>query len=312
MKEKKNYIQIQFVKWTSFILLCFFANAACAQLYPEYDTKPRKKKQQVVARIPPQFHSRDTTALVRDSIAKANAAKGITSKQLVPGGTKTGPSRNGIPGGAKALANPARADSFVRIISKKEDANGNITTIQEVTIGKRKLRQTIVTGGMQLNKPFRADTIDKDSITIQVVKKNHRMYVYHKHRFLTAYKCVFGPPYLEQKQMEGDRKTPEGFFKILEIRPQKDWTLFMLLDYPNEASFKNFEDNKRTKAIPATARIGGAVGIHGTWADADMVVDQKRNWTDGCICLKNADLLELSKIVKPGTSIFVRKANETK
>ncbi len=309
--NKHNYFkQINIVKIVAAFVFCFLVNTSWAQLYPEYGIKPKKKKQQVVARIPPQFHSRDTTAAVRDSIAKANAAKGMTTKPFVPGGVKL--TAKPWPVGAKPAANPARADSFVRIISRKEDANGNVTITQEVTIGKRKLRQTIVTGGIQLNKPFRADTIDKDSITIQVVKKNRRMYVYHKHRFLTAYKCVFGPPYLEQKQMEGDRRTPEGFFKILEIRPQKDWTMFMLLDYPNDASFKNFEENKRNKAIPATARIGGAVGIHGTWAEADMVVDQRRDWTDGCVCIKNTDLLELAKIVKAGTTVYIRKTNETK
>ena len=36
--------------------------------------------------------------------------------------------------------------------------------------------------------------------------------------------------------------------------------------------------------------------------DGDNVIDLKHNWTDGCVSLKNADVEELSKIVKPGVT----------
>jgi L,D-transpeptidase catalytic domain len=195
-----------------------------AQLYPDFEqaNRPRKKKpQKEIPRFPPQFHARDTTQAVRDSIAKI---KGTTMQNGV---VKVVP---------KAAPPPQRTDSTVRIVSRKEDAMGNITIEQETIVGKRKTRQTIIIGGQALNKPFNPDTINKDSITIQIVKKSYKMFVYHKHRFLTAYKCVFGPPYLEQKQREGDRRTPEGWFKILEVRPHKEWNTFMLIDYPNEES----------------------------------------------------------------------------
>jgi hypothetical protein len=262
-----------------------------AQLFPDFEqaAKPRKKKQKEIPKFPPQFHSRDTTKAVKDSVAK------LKTPTISPFGKP-------IP---KPV--PPRTDSFVRIISKKEDANGNTIIEQETIVGKKKTRQTIISGGISLNKPFNIDTINRDSITIQVVKKSYRMYIYHKHKFLTAYKCVFGPNYLEQKQKEGDRRTPEGWFKILVIRPHKEWNTFMLIDYPNAESFKNFSENLAGGIITKDSKIGGAVGIHGVWQDADMVVDQKRNWTDGCISLKIADLEQLSKLVKVGTPIFITK-----
>jgi L,D-transpeptidase catalytic domain len=281
-----------------FALLMMLGHAqnSYAQLFPEFEqaNKPRKKKQKEIPKFPPQFHSRDTTAAVKDSIAK------IRQTVISPFG--------------RPIYKPTapRTDSFVRIISRKEDANGNVITEQETVVGKKKTRQTIIAGGISLNKPFNIDTINRDSITIQVVKKSFRMYIYHKHKFLTAYKCVFGPNYLEQKQKEGDRRTPEGWFKILVIRPHKEWNTFMLIDYPNAESFKNFSENLSGGIITKDSRIGGAVGIHGVWQDADMVVDQKRNWTDGCISLKIADLEQLSKLVKVGTPIFITKTTPKK
>jgi L,D-peptidoglycan transpeptidase YkuD (ErfK/YbiS/YcfS/YnhG family) len=289
-----KYFLLQF--WVIIIGLFTTPLIASAQLYPDYQTasKPKPKKQKVLPRFPPQFHSRDTTKAVRDSLAKIQATSKTSTGKLTP----------------KSAA--PRTDSFVRIISKKEDVNGNTIIEQETVVGKKKTKQTIIVGGLSLNKAFNPDTINKDSISIQVVKKSHKMFIYHKHKFLTAYKCVFGPNYLEQKQKEGDRRTPEGWFKILEIRPHKEWHTFMLLDYPNEESYKNFAANKANGAIDKNASIGGAVGIHGVWAGADMVVDQKRNWTDGCISLKIADLEQLNKIIKVGTPIFITRATPKK
>lgn len=74
----------------------------------------------------------------------------------------------------------------------------------------------------------------------------------------------------------------------------------MLLDYPNKESYCNFEICKSNREIPESARIGGSVGIHGIWPKGDNVIDLKHNWTDGCVALKNKDIEELSKIIKPG------------
>jgi lipoprotein-anchoring transpeptidase ErfK/SrfK len=281
---RKSYF---FKLWLVIISAFAMPNLVAAQLYPDFEKPvPHKKKQKEIPRFPPQFHSRDTTAAVRDSIAKTKLTSATSKEYKAP-----------VP----------RTDSFVRIISKKTDVNGNTYIEQETTVGNKKTRQTIIVGGISLNKPFDPDTINKDSVTIQVIKKNYRVYVYHKHKFLTAYKCVFGPDYLEQKQKEGDRRTPEGWFKILQVRPHKEWNTFMLLDYPNEECYKNFEANIQNGVLSKTCKIGGAIGIHGVWEDADKVVDDKRNWTDGCISMKIADLEQLKKIVKVGTPIYITK-----
>ena len=184
------------------------------------------------------------------------------------------------------------------------DSKGNKVESYKSLDGER-VTTTIIKLPSALNRPFLADTLDKDSITIKVYKSKYRMQVYHKGKILTMYKCVFGPYHLMQKQQEGDRRTPEGTFTILDIKKHEKWDIFMLLDYPNDESKMNFEKCKLNREISDNARIGGAVGIHGIWANGDNVIDMKHNWTDGCIALKNKDVEELSKIIKAGVTKIV-------
>ncbi len=265
-----------------------------AQLFPSDINKREKrvKKQPEIPRFPPQFRSRDTIGAAQkkaDSIAKAVLLK-----------TKVG-----------TQTYAPIEDTIIKIVSTKEDANGNVTTEKEVIVGRKHYFITVTSGG-KLNKKFWADTINKDSVSIQIVKKTYRMYVYHKHKFLTSYKCVFGPDQFKQKQFEGDKRTPEGWFKIKEIRNHDEWVKFMLLDYPNEESYKIFEANKRNGLIPPGKNIGGAIGIHGVAPGCDYFMDQRRNWTDGCISLTRGDTEELSKIVKVGTPVYIKLRMDSK
>jgi hypothetical protein len=274
----------------AFALILLSAMQMKAQQFGGYDPyKPKPKPQKIVPKFPPQFHSRDTVGQAKriaDSTALALQKKKF-AQQL-----KNGP------------------DTLIKIISSKTDANGNITTEKEFTVGRRIWRVISVQPG-QLVRPISFDSIDKDSITIQVVKKAHRMYIYHKHKFLTSYKCVFGPDPYKQKAKEGDKRTPEGWFKIIAIRPHADWGTFMLLNYPNEESYKIFKDNLVNGEVTKNSKIGGAIGIHSVAPDCDYFIEQRRNWTDGCIALTRKDLAELAKIVQPGTPICIKLKADT-
>ena len=98
---------------------------------------------------------------------------------------------------------------------------------------------------------------------------------------------------LGDKMVEGDRKTPEGTFKIINKRPHSKWHKIMGLDYPTKESWEKFKQRKAKGIIPANARIGGGIAIHGTWPNDDLVVDDYTNWTQGCIALRNEDLDEI-------------------
>lgn len=187
------------------------------------------------------------------------------------------------------------------------DSKGN--KVEEV---KKSDGTTVITTTIKkppiLNRKFSMDSINVDSVFLKVVKSKNRLFVYHKGQILTAYKCVFGPNWEGQKLQEGDRKTPEGIFTINDVRKHEKWEYFMLLDFPNDESRKNFELAKQKGLVSENARIGGNIGIHGIWFNGDNVIDLKHNWTDGCISIKNADVQELAKLVKPGyTKISILK-----
>jgi lipoprotein-anchoring transpeptidase ErfK/SrfK len=81
----------------------------------------------------------------------------------------------------------------------------------------------------------------------------------------------------------------------------------MALDYPNQESYEKFNQRRQRGEIPSYARIGGGIGIHGTWPHEDYQIDRYQNWTDGCISLKNSDVEELYRYIPVGTQVTIRK-----
>lgn len=216
----------------------------------------------------------------------------------------------------------AQTNGEQKIIVKTYDAKGNLVSetredkpaetkepegkVQMVRNENGELiRQTIISLGPVINRPFNPDTIDKDQIVLQVYKKYDRVYVYYKGDFLTAYHCVFGKNKVGQKYSEGDKRTPEGWFSITDVRKHDKWNYFMGIDYPNNKSRENHAMAKTKGLIPSTARIGGSVGIHGVWAGGDMAVKNKFHWTDGCVSLSNDNVAKLAQIVQPGTRVYI-------
>ncbi|RYY10010.1 MAG: murein L,D-transpeptidase, partial [Chitinophagaceae bacterium] len=107
--------------------------------------------------------------------------------------------------------------------------------------------------------------------------------------------------------MEGDRCTPEGDFTITNLNPKSKYNKFMLLSYPNDSARHRFNRLKSSGLIPASARIGGDIGIHGIWPGGDDMIELGVGWTDGCVALKNKDVEELFRLVGVGTRVSIRK-----
>ena len=164
-------------------------------------------------------------------------------------------------------------------------------------------------------RPFSTRFANKRSIIdgpvggvyIIVDKSDYELHVYDNKGWYATYPVVFGSKSLGDKMMEGDRKTPEGTFRIINKRPHERWNKFMLIDYPNKESWEKFNRRKAQGLIPKTARIGGAIGIHGTWPNDNIVVDDYTNWTQGCVSLRNGDMDEIFGYVPPGTKVMIRK-----
>ncbi|WP_143308314.1 L,D-transpeptidase family protein [Chitinophaga vietnamensis] len=160
------------------------------------------------------------------------------------------------------------------------------------------------------NVKITPENIDADKVFLLIDKSDYRMYLYEDVTLRKIYKVVFGNRDQTDKKVEGDRRTPEGTFHILSKRYDKLWSRFLLLDYPNEASWQKFHQLQEAGELPASATPGGGIGIHGVETNSgirDNYVDARINWTLGCISMKNADVNELYEILKVGTPVVIRR-----
>lgn len=157
---------------------------------------------------------------------------------------------------------------------------------------------------------LRPGDIDADKVFLLVDKSDYRLYLYEDVTLRKIYKVVFGSLNMTDKVLQGDRRTPEGTFRIQSKRYDGRWSRFMLLDYPNESSWAKFHQRQQQGLVSANADIGGGIGIHGVeYASGirDTYVDSRINWTLGCVSMKNADVNELYEIIKVGTPVVIRR-----
>jgi murein L,D-transpeptidase YafK len=145
------------------------------------------------------------------------------------------------------------------------------------------------------------------NISIIIDKSDYELSVYDEKGWYATYPVVFGSNGLDDKRMEGDKKTPEGSFHIISKRVHEKWCRFLALDYPSKESWEKFNQRKQRGEIPTSASIGGSIGIHGTWPNEDFIIDKYKNWTLGCVSMKKDDVLEIYGYTPIGTSVVIRK-----
>ena len=145
------------------------------------------------------------------------------------------------------------------------------------------------------------------SVYILIDKSDYELSIYDREGWYATYPVVFGNNTLADKKMQGDRNTPEGTFKIETKRVHDKWHRFLSLDYPNKESWEKFNSRKQKGEIPSSAKIGGSIGIHGTWPHEDFQIDRYSNWMLGCISMKNEDVEEIYKFIAPGTKVIIRR-----
>lgn len=147
---------------------------------------------------------------------------------------------------------------------------------------------------------------------VLVIKSTYELQVFDQDGWYATYPAVFGSKSLDDKMMEGDRKTPEGVYHIASKRPHEKWDKMMVIDFPTKPDLEKFSERKAKGLIPRNAKIGGGIAIHGTWPHDDMAVDLYQNWTNGCIALKNEDIEELYDILPIGTQVTIVKEDSSK
>ena len=116
---------------------------------------------------------------------------------------------------------------------------------------------------------------------------------------LQGVKPLGGDP-VGHKLFEGDSRTPEGRYRLTARNPRSGFFLSMQVSYPNAA------DSARARKLGR--RPGGMIMVHGRPNEpkrSPRYYDSE-DWTDGCIALGNADMMEFWLLVPDNTPIDIR------
>ncbi len=104
----------------------------------------------------------------------------------------------------------------------------------------------------------------------------------------------------ERKLYSGDHATPEGRYKVVQVkkRPNTIYYKAWLLDYPNSEDRRRWEQARQAGQISKRVGIGNLIEIHGDGG-------QGRNWTQGCVALTNDDIDSIWPLVSLGTPVTI-------
>lgn len=156
------------------------------------------------------------------------------------------------------------------------------------------------------DKPAAKDNTENPYYII-VDKSEYELYVYDDEGWYATYPIVFGSSDLSDKMLEGDKKTPDGDFKIIIKKMHPKWGPELLLDYPNPHSVQKFNERKARGVLSKNARIGNGIAIHATRPGEEWTVDKFYNWTDGCVSVKYTEMKDLYSYIPVGTKVTIRQ-----
>ena len=160
-----------------------------------------------------------------------------------------------------------------------------------------------------VNKVFpsqQARVAEEESFYIIVDKSDYELKVYDDEGWYATYPIVFGSKDLSDKMREGDKKTPNGNFKVVLKKIHKKWGPELLLDYPTGESVERFNQRKAQGLIPKNAKIGDGIAIHATRPGEEWTIDKFYNWTDGCVSVKYTEMKDLFSYIPVGTPVTIQ------
>jgi L,D-transpeptidase catalytic domain len=167
-----------------------------------------------------------------------------------------------------------------------------------------------LTEGEQLLMETRDDSC-RESINWSVIvhKSAYLVELYYKGRLFGSFPAVFGRnPDHSAKLWEGDLRTPEGTYVIVEKYYNPRWRWFLRLSYPNFDDRNRWDSMREEGLVPVIhghlRPLGGSIGIHGT--DRPRFNRLRVNWTLGCISVDNDAIEELDRLLPVGTMVIIK------
>lgn len=166
---------------------------------------------------------------------------------------------------------------------------------------------------------------EKDVLVV-ATKSDMMIRIFEKGKLQHSYNMAVGQNPVGHKQQQGDNRTPEGAYRIIQKSKgpfsgsMADFfgVAWMRISYPNaydaHAGYENkrinstqrdqiIKNTKRGIEPPKNTKLGGGIGIHG-WA-GEWDPDETRGLTWGCISINNSDLEQFYDQVPLNTEIYI-------
>jgi hypothetical protein len=136
--------------------------------------------------------------------------------------------------------------------------------------------------------------------SIIIDKFSRKCFVYHNGTKKYEFEAELGKNWVGDKRVRGDKATPEGMYKITKRFDGKTTRYYkaLLLDYPNDEDKEKFKSEISRGSLPASAKIGGLIEIHGNGGKG---ID----WTEGCVALTDKEMDIIFKVAKVGTPVTI-------
>lgn len=139
-------------------------------------------------------------------------------------------------------------------------------------------------------KPYTGPEITR----VVIYKERRKLYLLSGAEIVETFKIGLGGNPIGPKQFEGDKKTPEGSYIVNRRNPKSSYHLSIGISYPNQ------ED--RAFAQSQDRRPGGDIFIHGR---AGENRGKGRDWTAGCIAVKDHEIEKIYMMVRDGTQVDI-------
>ena len=134
---------------------------------------------------------------------------------------------------------------------------------------------------------------------VVVHKAQRRLDLMRGGNVVRSYHIALGLSPIGQKERSGDFRTPEGNYRLDRRNARSDYFLSIKVSYPND------EDLKRARARHWDT--GGSIMIHGlpNFLKHEIEYYEHTDWTDGCIAVTNADMVEIWMLTPDNTPIDI-------
>jgi murein L,D-transpeptidase YafK len=143
-----------------------------------------------------------------------------------------------------------------------------------------------------------ASLIKADKVVL--IKSRRILMLLRQGEIYKTYRVALGREPSGNKTRAGDKKTPEGTYRLDSRNSDSKFHLAIHISYPNESDILNAH---RKGLSP-----GGDIMIHGLPHDLGRVGKLHRltDWTNGCIAVTNSEIEEIWRLVPDGTPIEIR------